>query len=204
LNFFSNYFIAGHGFAGGPTSAAITLETDTGELAPIDVQRMREVLKSAETGLRTRLVFVAACESDQTGRVFEKAGVEHVVAMRHKVVDAHARCFTKEFYKYLLRPLSVRAAFDMAFQSVSLQFPSAENAFILLPTDTSHDEVLFEAVAPGDLKYSTSRCVAKIDTLPPCHIEQQLHMQSIYKLFRDVDNPNHIVTGTLLLLSFLG
>ena len=136
------------------------------------------------------------------GKVFEKAGVEHVVAMRHKVVDAHARCFTKEFYKYLLRPLSVRAAFDMALQSVSLQFPSAENAFILLPSDTSHDEVLFEAVLTGDLEYSTSRCLAEIDALPPYHIEQNFHMQNIYKLFRDVDNPNHIVTGTSLKLFF--
>jgi CHAT domain len=153
---------------------------------------MKRILASAKTGSRTKLVFVAACQSEQTGRVFEKAGVEHVVAVKQKIVDTHARWFTRFFYKYLLEPLSVREAFELAVQSVMLEF-RVENHFVLLPAEDRHEEVLFKDSIPGRLEYSTSRCLALLEVLPPHHIEQHSHMKSIYKFLRGKDD--RIVTG---------
>ena len=63
------------------------------------------------------VVFVAACDSEDIGRIFQNNGAKHVICVESKrfVLDEAAIMFTKKFYDELFSKKSnVCTAFDRA------------------------------------------------------------------------------------------
>ena len=76
----------------------LLLENSTGEGELVSARKLQKLITSTLPNLD--LVFVAACDSEFVGRIFQKCGVKHVVCVKKQkhVLDAAAIEFTKIFY----------------------------------------------------------------------------------------------------------
>merc|ERR1719359_2249629 len=70
----------------------------------------------AAGGHRTKVVFLAACDSERPGKALARMGIPHVVCVRAgaRLSDRTARAFAEQFYDALCRGKTVREAFDVA------------------------------------------------------------------------------------------
>ena len=75
-------------------------ESGQGQLA--SESKLKELIRESEINLD--LVFVAACDSEQVGRIFHSCGAKHVVCVKKdkNVLDSAAVKFTRIFYQNLL------------------------------------------------------------------------------------------------------
>ena len=85
----------------------LLLENQTGEGELVSARKLRKLITSTLPNLD--LVFVAACDSEFVGRIFQKCGVKHVVCVKKSkhVLDEAAIEFTKIFYQKLLHGYNV-------------------------------------------------------------------------------------------------
>ena len=62
------------------------------------------------------LVFVAACQSEDIGKIFQECGARHVVCVKktRSVLDDAAIKFTKTFYSCIFKGFPICTAFDLA------------------------------------------------------------------------------------------
>merc|ERR1719359_2129715 len=94
----------------------------------------------AAGGHRTKVVFLAACDSERPGKALARAGIPHVVCVRAgaRLSDRTARAFAEQFYDALCRGKTVREAFDVATAV------DENGAYLLLPAGAcyKHDTVI--------------------------------------------------------------
>jgi uncharacterized protein YceK len=110
-------------------------------------------------GLQCTIVFVSACYSEEVGRRFIAAGVEHVICVKQTemISDSSSLTFAKLFYTALFQGKCVRVAYEIALNTViadesssrhtagSISSPiikSTDPKFILLPSDVDHEDVI--------------------------------------------------------------
>ena len=62
------------------------------------------------------VVFVAACQSEFVGKIFQKCGARHVICVKQDkhVLDEAAIKFTKNFYDHIFNEVEVCEAFNKA------------------------------------------------------------------------------------------
>ena len=94
----------------------------------------------AAGGHRTKVVFLAACDSERPGKALARMGIPHVVCVRAgaRLSDRTARSFAEQFYDALCRGKTVREAFDVATAV------DEKGAYLLLPAGAcyKHDTVI--------------------------------------------------------------
>lgn len=146
----------GHGYR-----EHLAFEDGFGEMHPLHTDNLGKLVHSsrlADTNeIPTKLVFLAACHSEDAGHAFAKAGIEHVVAIRkaERVSDFAGQLFMQEFYTVLFIGKTVRQAFDSAKNVVQSGNPkqrgvqNEHSKFMLLPEDGNHDAVLFPNLPQG-------------------------------------------------------
>ena len=97
----------------------------------------------AAGGHRTKVVFLAACDSERPGKALARTGIPHVVCVRAgaRLSDRTARAFAEQFYDALCRGETVKQAFDIATAV------DEKGAYLLLPAGAcyKHDTVLCDA-----------------------------------------------------------
>ncbi|RHY26691.1 hypothetical protein DYB25_011253 [Aphanomyces astaci] len=79
-------------------------------------------LLTSSSNTSLQVVFVSSCHSEPVARVFEAAGVPHVIAVHSdsRIVDASARDFAKHFYLSLFAGKTVAASFQNAITAIKL------------------------------------------------------------------------------------
>ena len=160
---------------------------------------MHELLKhKRDQGQLPKLVFLAACHSQDAGQQFVDAGVSHVIAIKRarKVQDKDAINFTKVFYsELLLHGHSVEASF------VAANGRGNASDFILLPQEAnSHTEILFPvsdqrnaetAIVGGLTETTPRRPVNDCSPSPPFFVNRRL---DLYHIFRHLQSGERCVT----------
>ena len=95
---------------------------------------------------KINLIFLAACDSEEIGKVFSDAGIEHVICVAKKryVKDEVAINFTYNFYTNILQGEEVCSAFDSAIVKTVFRIgghsgQSEVSLFKLLKASDYHD-----------------------------------------------------------------
>jgi hypothetical protein len=111
----------------------------------------------AAGGHRTKVVFLAACDSERPAKALTRQGIPHVVCVRAgaRLSDRTARAFSEQFYDALCRGKTVRSAFDVAAAV------DEHGSYLLLPSGGAHDTVLCD---------STEESHTTIETPRPCPV----------------------------------
>lgn len=90
------------------------------------------------------VIFVAACNSELIGRIFQRCGAKHVVCVKQQrfVLDEAAIQFTRTFYQHLFKGTPICIAFKAAKNAVAGHIRDAEaNLFLmLLPEDFENQQ----------------------------------------------------------------
>ena len=115
--------ISCHGKYNQPTTmGALNMKADQGHFLLFENEQGNgEMVSATELGefmskakQKLDVVFVAACESEGIGRIFQRNGARHVVCVEQtrQVLDAAAIIFTKTFYDRVFKREEICAAFD--------------------------------------------------------------------------------------------
>ena len=85
----------------------------------VSEENLEFLIKSAQH--KIELVFIAACDSQKIGNVFQKHGVEHIICVKDKryVLDEVAIKFTKTFYDAIFSGVLVCDAFNSALSATT-------------------------------------------------------------------------------------
>jgi hypothetical protein len=183
---------AGHGIR---DLGMIILENNFGEQRTWEANVLQRSLNAAQTAGKTRLVFVSACYSENTGNVFVNAGIPHVVAVKNanRVSNQAARDFTQTFYYSLMQKCTVQQAFDIAQGRTRIETGHSNDVFVLLPRDAPHDEVIFDDLVNGEvLDVTNPSSIVIADTFPSYFCLKNLALHRVYKYF--VEDVVRVVT----------
>lgn len=108
----------------------------------VSAQELGAFMKTGHTELE--VVFVAACDSEEIGKIFQRNGAKHVICVESKrfVLDEAAIMFTKRFYNKLFsEQVNVCEAFITAKNDVQFKLEKSEaNLFKLFTKDDSLDD----------------------------------------------------------------
>lgn len=87
-------------YSGHGDTDILSFETAAGTLEKANMKFLKQLFQAG--GIRTKLVFVSACHSENVGRQFVEAGVPHVVAVKTdaKITDEASRAFASSFCKW--------------------------------------------------------------------------------------------------------
>ncbi|CAM9490302.1 unnamed protein product, partial [Choristocarpus tenellus] len=151
-----------------------------------------------EERVRTQLVFVSSCNSEDSGQAFVGAGVPHVVAVKfhERVTDQAAQTFSRVFYDALIvGRYTVQGAFDVGVKTVNATSLEGEN-FLLLPRGGNHDVCIFDKLPKGTFK-EESRPLPYMVGVPA---ERQLFfgkakLQAVVKAILERNNACVTITG---------
>ena len=96
----------------------LLFENAQGDGELVSAQQLKELMKKARRELD--VVFVAACDSQDIGRIFQRNGARHVVCVESNrfVLDEAAILFTNTFYREIFTGEEICTAFEMAKQAV--------------------------------------------------------------------------------------
>eukprot|EP00752_Nemacystus_decipiens_P002493 g2344.t1 len=126
-----------------------------GVMEPLHVERLKNLFQAG--GVRTDLVFISSCYSENCGQAFVEAGVRHVVAVKRDESVTAAQQFANQFYDALMSEhgrYTVRHAFDIALNTVNASdnpnAPPQGDNFLLLPRDGDHDVQIFDTLLEGE------------------------------------------------------
>lgn len=111
----------------------LLFEDQNGDGELVSAQELREFMQQANTELE--VVFVAACDSQGIGHIFQRCGAKHVVCVEQDryVLDEAAIYFTKTFYSLLFKGENICEAFEAAKRAVKFKIRETEaNLFMLL------------------------------------------------------------------------
>lgn len=77
---------------------------------------------------------MAACDSEDIGRIFQRCGAKHVVCIeqKHLVLDQAAINFTNVFYSSIFKGVPICSAFAQAKNSVSFILKEKEGSMFLM------------------------------------------------------------------------
>lgn len=80
------------------------------------------------------VVFVAACDSQDIGRIFQRSGAKHVICVEKNrfVLDEAAIKFTKTFYSEVFNGSEICTAFDCAKNAVKFLIANKEAELFIL------------------------------------------------------------------------
>lgn len=78
------------------------------------------LLQTEEGNIGPELVFVSACESQEFGSTFLKAGAKHVICCSSRLLDSSARRFAGMLYHELASQKSLHTAFEAASRYMGL------------------------------------------------------------------------------------
>lgn len=109
-----------------------------GEL--VSAKQLRIYMESSDH--RIDVVYVAACDSEDIGRIFQRCGARHVVCIeqKHFVLDKAAINFTNTFYSSIFKGVPICSAFAKAKNAVSfIQKETEGSMFVMLLGDTETD-----------------------------------------------------------------
>eukprot|EP00471_Norrisiella_sphaerica_P008344 CAMPEP_0184494018 /NCGR_PEP_ID=MMETSP0113_2-20130426/27594_1 /TAXON_ID=91329 /ORGANISM="Norrisiella sphaerica, Strain BC52" /LENGTH=719 /DNA_ID=CAMNT_0026879567 /DNA_START=141 /DNA_END=2300 /DNA_ORIENTATION=+ len=176
----------GHGLENG-----LAFEDDCGVMHIVPTETLRELMAAGAKEEEVKLVFVAACHSESTGRAFVEAGVKHVIAVKisEKVADAGARHFMNSFYLSLLMGRTVQNAFTMAVETLKAipNLPTADDEakkYLLLPRNADHNVQIFPKLGRGGIDDYTDQLA--LENLPASvdHFTgRNLEVQRIVEMF---------------------
>ena len=104
----------------------LLFENDFGEGTLISTEELLHLVRRTVTNLD--LVFVAACDSELVGKIFQSCSAKHVICVKQKrfVLDQAAIAFTKIFYSNVLDEMNICEAFEKAKAAVGFQFQRHE------------------------------------------------------------------------------
>ena len=88
------------------------------------------------------MIFVAACDSEFIGRIFQRCGAKHVVCVKQQrfVLDEAAIQFTRTFYKHIFQGTPICTAFEAAKSAVGGHIRESEaNLFVMLLKENLDD-----------------------------------------------------------------
>jgi O-acetyl-ADP-ribose deacetylase (regulator of RNase III) len=139
-------------FAGHGEKGIMMFEDGHGGAHALEAKALRNCVSAGGAGT-CKLVVLNSCKSEDVGRAFVAAGVEHVVAVAQdqndgRISDLAGIEFCRAFYRSLAYMHSVRKAFDVgcaAAQNTRKNMAS-DGRFILLPEDKPHDEPIFSEI----------------------------------------------------------
>lgn len=124
----------------GSPSGAIILETDSGPGHPVPPKALEDLFSLLAGDIRC--VVLNACYSELQARAIAKH-VECVIGMSNAITDLAAIRFAASFYQALGYGLSVKIAFDLACNELSLQNIREENTPTLLASIADPKHVVF-------------------------------------------------------------
>ena len=91
------------------------LENDDGNSQVISLTDLRILLETISVTVKTKCVFLAACNSEKHGRILHEAGASHVICTNRQISNESQLEFTRKFYECIFgEGLSVCFAFKMA------------------------------------------------------------------------------------------
>ena len=95
----------------------LIFENEYGGGDMVSEEDLETLMKSADQ--KIKLIFIAACDSEQIGMLFRKFNVEHIICIKDKryVLDEVAIKFTQTFYKAVFTGKPVCEAFKRALQA---------------------------------------------------------------------------------------
>lgn len=175
-------------YSGHGAPDLLAFENENGGFIPLGGELLKNLLRAGDRNVRTKVVFVSACHSESAGCKFVDAGIEHVIALKNdeRVTDRLSRDFAYRFYFELVRGGTVQYSFDTAAQL------HGETKFLLLPSNTSHDVVIFNDVPPGPYIDETSPLAPNYcDSVPKCFVGRTTEMAQIFLQFA---NKSRLVT----------
>ena len=111
----------------------LLFENPWGEGDLITAEEIGSFIRTNNHGIE--LVFVAACDSEVVGQIFQKNNVKHVVCVEKNryLADTAAIEFTKNFYYRIFQGEEICNAFEGARATVKLKEGEEEaNLFLLL------------------------------------------------------------------------
>jgi len=91
-----------------------------GRAHKLDAAGLSLLLQSENGDCAAELVFVSACESQEFGHVFLRAGAKHVICCSSPVRDSSARQFASMLYHELANQKGLDCAFQVATQQAEL------------------------------------------------------------------------------------
>ena len=147
-------------FAGHGKEGFMVFEDGHGGAHALEPKALRNCVSACAAGT-CKLVVLNSCKSEDVGRAFVAAGVEHVVAVAQdqnngRISDGAGIEFCRAFYRSLANMDTVQTAFDVgraAAQNTRKNMAS-DGRFILLPEDKPHDEPIFSPI-PGSFRETT-------------------------------------------------
>ncbi|CAH0372307.1 unnamed protein product [Pelagomonas calceolata] len=159
-------------FAGHGKEGIMMFEDGHGGAHALEAKALRRCVSACAAGT-CKLVVLNSCKSEDVGRAFVAAGVEHVVAVAQdqnngRISDRAGIEFCRAFYRSLAIMDSVRTAFDIgcaAAQNTRKNMTS-DGRFVLLPEDQPHDEPIFSEI-PGSFRETTPPPVPSNAPPPP-------------------------------------
>ncbi len=154
----------------GSYQAGLTLEGEAGELEPLGLERLRDVLAAAPS--TPSLVFLSARNSEEVGRAFIEGGCPVVVALRGFLPEHSSTVFAEAFYaNFLSGSASAEDAFSLARSRQAAEAPAPNGEYVLLTaadgasTQQQTDATLSTAspIVPGEMVDITPK-------LCPCNL----------------------------------
>mmetsp|Transcript_4078 Transcript_4078/g.7519 ORF Transcript_4078/g.7519 Transcript_4078/m.7519 type:complete len:757 (-) Transcript_4078:257-2527(-) len=184
----------GHGLETG-----LAFEDDFGEMHIVETETLRKLIAAGAAEGEVKLVFVAACHSESTGRAFVKAGVKHVIAVKinEKVADKGARIFMNQFYLALFVGRTVADAFHIAKVNLGavagLPNPDDEcGKYLLLPAKADHNVQIFPCLKEGKIIDCTPTLLGNTPASVDHFMGRSFDVQKIVEAF--LKNRKRLVT----------
>lgn len=111
-----------HCLRSSPSKSLLVLEKigGSGRAHKLDATDLSLLLQSKNGDCAPELVFISACESQEFGRVFLKAGAKHVICCSSRVRDSSARQFASMLYHELVSQRGLECAFKVATRQAEL------------------------------------------------------------------------------------
>lgn len=109
-------------------------EGGSGHADKLHAAELSLLLQTEQGNIGPELVFVSACESQEFGSIFLKAGAKHVICCSSRLLDSSARRFAGMLYHELANQKSLHTAFEAASRYMGL---SGDNTNYMLLSNGS-------------------------------------------------------------------
>ena len=139
----------------------LLFETFGGDGIEISEEEIKKILNNYNVELD--FVFVAACKSEQVGKIFLKRGVKHVICVESgkSVKDEAVLDFTNRFYQMIFQGHPICKAYELARGDVDIKHKKADANMLKMLKDTDTDQHVCSTfkycLRPGQLQEITDQ-----------------------------------------------
>ena len=152
--------ISCHGIRLKDRSSALLFENQYGAGDLVTEEQLTNLLKSSQK--KIELIFLAACDSERIGKIFQKCGIPHVICVKQErfVLDEAAIKFTSTLYQAVFSGRNICDAFSEARSAVAFTLKEVEaNLFTMLRPEDYEDPL--DPYAGYKKKRHTCRALAE-------------------------------------------